>query len=145
MAYHIKVHTEISAGCYAQISAIWIACQVANPARGDTYEAVIHTLANGGRMLIAYESELMIGTLWLTHDFRRTYIHHMAVMPDYQNRGIGKLLMQRALEISTELGYQAKLEVHTDNPSARKLYENEGFTYLDGYLLMINRHIKSRF
>ena len=125
---------------YFQVAAkLWELSGVGNPARGDTFEAVQKTLANGGRLILAYEAEQAVGTVWLTHDFRRLYIHHMAVHPQHQNKGYGKLLMQEALNYSSELKLQAKLEVHPDNLPANKLYSQYGFEALDGYRIMIKR------
>ncbi|MDZ4121128.1 MAG: GNAT family N-acetyltransferase, partial [Candidatus Cloacimonadaceae bacterium] len=131
----------LTAELYASLTELWMACGVGNPARGDSFEAVKHSLENGGVILLAFEDGAAAGTVWLTHDFRRLYIHHMGVMPGQQNRGIGKALLDEALQVCRELGYQAKLEVHRDNPAAIRLYQSSGFEALDGYITMINRSI----
>lgn len=83
---------------------------------------------------------ILAGTIWLTNDYRRLYIHHMAVLPEFQNQGIGRYLLQKAIEIADNQGLQAKLEVHSDNATALNLYRSMGFLELDGYLVMIWRH-----
>ncbi len=133
--------SQLSRETYAQLISLWDAAGVSNPARSDSYEAISLSLAHGGVILLASEAGAVLGSAWLTHDFRRLYIHHMAVLPLYQNKGIGTLLMREALSIAHNLGYQAKLEVHSENPSARHLYSKFGFQELSGYITMIKRDI----
>jgi ribosomal protein S18 acetylase RimI-like enzyme len=137
----INRYYQLAQNVYEQISDLWTITGVGNPARGDSLDVVQRTLEHGGVILVAYAEDLSIGTAWLTHDFRRLYIHHMAVHPLWQNHGIGKSLMQEAIQIAHELGFQAKLEVHQDNPAANKLYANFGFEPLTGYTAMIKRDV----
>jgi ribosomal protein S18 acetylase RimI-like enzyme len=125
---------------YQTLTDLWNRAGISNPARADTEDAIRVTLENGGCLVLAYQDDGgLIGSAWLTHDFRRLYIHHMAVLPEFQNRGIGDLILREALAIADEMGLQAKLEVHKDNPAARHLYAKYGFTDLDGYITMIRR------
>lgn len=135
------VLTELTQSQYLEISDIWNITGVGHPVRGDTYEAVCHTLKNGGRIILASKADLAVGAVWLTHDFRRLYIHHMAVKPEYQKQGIGSLLLTEALKIAHELGYQAKLEVNENNITAYNLYHNFGFETLEAYHTMIKRDV----
>ena len=137
----ISRYYQLGQKVYDQISELWMLTGVGNPARGDSLDVVQRTLEHGGVILGAYEDDTLIGTAWLTHDFRRLYIHHMAVHPQWQNQGIGASLMRDALQIAHELGFQAKLEVHQDNPSANTLYTNHGFQPLTGYISMIKRDV----
>lgn len=135
------VVTELTEAHYRAASALWTISGVGNPARGDSFEAVEKTLINGARLILILEDNVAAGTVWLTHDHRRLYIHHMAVHPDFQNKGYGKILMQEALAFAKELNLQTKLEVHPDNVPANKLYAQFGFEALDGYRIMIKRDI----
>ncbi len=137
----VSVVTELTDILYKQISNLWILTGIGNPARSDTFDAVSKTLKNGGKIIIIYEDEIAVGTVWLTHDFRRLLVHHMSVHPEHQNKGYGKLLMQEAIKYAKELKLQAKLEVHKDNKAANKLYKSFGFETLDGYEVMIKRDI----
>jgi ribosomal protein S18 acetylase RimI-like enzyme len=132
---------SLSPELYAQIMQVWQATGITNPARADSLESIRHNLDNTGTMLYCTEDERVVGAAWVNHDFRRLYIHHMAVLPEYQNRGIGKALLKEALAIAKATGYQAKLEVHQDNPAARHLYSSLGFKDLDGYITMIKREV----
>lgn len=131
---------QIGTELYQELAMLWDQAGISNPARADSEEAIRHTLANGACLILAREDAALCGSAWLTHDFRRLYIHHMAVLPQYQNGGIGRAILLEAIALADELGYQAKLEVHKDNPAARHLYNSAGFTDLDGYITMIRRN-----
>ena len=131
--------SKITPAQFAEAEKLWNLAGVGNPARGDDLAAVEKTLRHGGRLILLYADEQPVGTVWLTHDHRRLYIHHMAVHPEHQGRGLGKLLIQAALRYAARLKLQAKLEVHAGNAPANRLYASFGFDALDGYRLMIKR------
>lgn len=137
----IKQYHSLSENIYTKIMRLWQDTGITNPARADSLEAITHSLQNTGTIICAQEGDDIIGALWVNHDFRRLYIHHMAVRPSRQNEGIGKQLLREALDIAKHTGCQAKLEVHRDNPAARHLYKALGFKDLDGYITMIKREL----
>ena len=131
-----RIETEL----YQELTALWDSAGISNPARADSLEAIRVTLDHGGCLILARDVTAgLCGSAWLTHDYRRVYVHHMAVLPSLQNSGIGTAILREALLIADEMGYQAKLEVLAQNPAARHLYASHGFTDLDGYITMIRR------
>ncbi len=139
MTVNILRCQKLDSALFAAITDIWRDTGISNPARADSREAIQYNLDNGGMLLLAYLEDVLTGTIWLSHDFRRLYIHHMAVATDFQSRGIGRQLLMEALSIAREKGYQAKLEVHQTNSAGRHLYSSCGFTDLEGYITMIKR------
>lgn len=125
---------------YAEIISIWDKTGISNPERADSFDSIQRTLEHGGILLLAYMEAILVGTIWLTNDYRRLYIHHMAVLPEFQKQGIGRSLLKEAIQIADKQGLQAKLEVHSDNAAALNLYRSMGFKVLDGYLVMIRRN-----
>ena len=125
---------------YAEIISIWDKTGISNPERADSFDSIQRTLEHGGILLLAYMEAILVGTIWLTNDYRRLYIHHMAVLPEFQKQGIGRSLLQEAIQIADKQGLQAKLEVYSDNAAALNLYRSMGFKVLDGYLVMIRRN-----
>lgn len=56
------------------------------------------------------------------------YLANMAVLPEYQGRGIGTRLLANAEEKAKQVGIEkCSLIVDTENPSARRLYERFGY------------------
>ncbi len=132
---------DFSPAIYTQISKVWAETKVGNPARGDTYEVVLNTLSQNGKILTVWEDTLIIGTCWLTSDNRRLYLHHMAVLPTYQNHKVGQLLIKSSIEYAKKLKLQLKLEVNLQNNQAIHLYKKFGFEFIENYCPMIKRDI----
>jgi len=135
----IEIIEGIDEDIYAQVTSLWAVTGIGRPERGDTLAVVEHTRAREGRFYTARENGRVVGTCWLTTDGRRLLIHHMAVLPDYQHRGIGRMLMEIALAYAEQLEQGCKLEVHEENATARHLYESMDFIYLEGYVVMVRR------
>jgi ribosomal protein S18 acetylase RimI-like enzyme len=59
---------------------------------------------------------------------RKAHLAQLAVAPDFQGRGLGRLLLTRTLERLTEMGYDGlSLMVSRDNRRALDLYRSMGF------------------
>ncbi|MCF7924109.1 MAG: GNAT family N-acetyltransferase, partial [Candidatus Izimaplasma sp.] len=66
-------------------------------------------------------------------------IHRILVDPKYQNKGIGKSLFNKAIELTKRGNYQSlKVDTHPDNIKMQRLIKSMGFKYV-GYIKSINR------
>jgi len=139
MMIHISEHFDRP--IFDKLNQLWEITGISNPQRGDTYEAIEKTLQHEGKLITIWHCEILIGSCWLTSDSRRLYLHHMAVLPGYQNQGIGHQLMAESIRYSTEKQLQLKLEVNESNQSAIHLYQKFGFAFIDHYQTMIRRKI----
>ena len=129
---------------YPHVADIWEWTGISTPGRGDSAEVIENTLRRGGRLLVLVEKEsnTAIGTSWLTNDGRRLYLHHFAIAPERQGRGLSKPLLRESLKIARESGLQVKLEVHRDNEKAISLYRDSGFRRLGDYDVYIIRDLQ---
>ncbi len=127
---------------YDSVSALWEQTGMGGAVRGDTLQVIEQTLAHGGKFLILeyLPQKKVAGTAWLTNDFRRLYLHHFGILPEFQGLGLSNLLCQKCIQIGKELKLQLKLEVHRDNVKARKLYLKHGFKELGDYQVLIIRN-----
>jgi ribosomal protein S18 acetylase RimI-like enzyme len=97
----------------------------------------------GGLLSTTFFNEFVLGFVWVDNarvvgnvTFQRTEmagtrwrISNVAVAAGYRQRGIAKSLMQATLrDIAVRGGSWAILQVRVDNPPARHLYQNLGFT-----------------
>jgi [ribosomal protein S18]-alanine N-acetyltransferase len=126
---------------FTALGELWTATGVGNPARGDTLENIKRTLAAGGRLTLLVKDGRIAGSVWVTDDARRLYVHHMAVAPDLQGRGLSKPLLESAVRTAKERNLQMKLEVHRDNVRAIALYKKYGFDFIGDYEVMLKRGI----
>lgn len=71
---------------------------------------------------------------WLTEcDYSQVIvIHTLVVHPDYLSQGIGQSLMDFALQYAKTTGMKSiRLDVYEKNGPAIRLYEKNGYTYID--------------
>ena len=84
------------------------------------------------QLWVMIEDDRIVGyyDLWIT--FEQAEIANIAVLPDYQHRGLGQQLMRhlemKAMENDCET---IGLEVRVSNVQAIRLYENQGFSVIN--------------
>jgi ribosomal protein S18 acetylase RimI-like enzyme len=85
------------------------------------------------QVFLVHEDGLAVGTAtaWFDPDFAGMEfgrIHWVAVLPEFQRRGLAKVLMSASCNRLRELGYKrAYLVTWSDRPWAIRLYEQFGF------------------
>lgn len=146
--YLHKMKTEINIREYTEkdfeeVNLLWETVNMGGLARGDSKEIIQKTIDNNAKLFILEIDNKIIGTSWITSDYRRLYLHHFAISPEYQGKGYSKPLLEKTLKYAKEQGMQIKLEVHNTNKKAIKLYEKFGFKYLGDYDVYIIREINS--
>ncbi len=75
-------------------------------------------------LLLAYAGMAMLGP----RSDPEFEIHTIAVDPEHQRRGLGRLLMEQLMQAADHFDGQVFLEVRTDNAPAIAMYEAFGFT-----------------
>lgn len=118
-----------------------------------------HILADGGRVLFAIDDTgRAVGTVALKHEGDGVYeLTKMAVEPGLRGGGVGRLLMQRALDVFRALdGRELFLESSSQLEPALRLYESVGFVHhpaprpgshyarADVYMIWDSRVLESR-
>lgn len=84
--------------------------------------------------LVAYENEKCLGTVSIFENdlqIRKMYKPWLASLytkPEYRGKGIAKVLIDKTIEVSKELGF-AELFLRTEDAS--DYYRNRGWTYLE--------------
>jgi len=82
---------------------------------------------------VAMIGDLMVGALWIEAD-TDSFSFDIAVLPKYQNLGIGKKLVEKAHleyddfnEIYQDMGEELSLKVHVTNSKMRDILERQGY------------------
>lgn len=130
---------------FEKLSQLWKETGLGGSQRGDNAQIIDESMKIGGKLILIenIETKEIIGSSWMTFDGRRIHLHHIGVLPTYQNKGFGKLLTKESLKFAKEKGYQIKLEVHQTNKKAIKIYKKLGFTFLGDYDVYIVRDLNS--
>ncbi|MGZ0168035.1 MAG: GNAT family N-acetyltransferase [Planctomycetales bacterium] len=103
-------------------------------------DEVIQNLASrlaktsGKKILLAVDGANVVGVAVCFEGFSTFVgrpllnIHDLAVTTECRGQGVGTMLLDAVAERARELGCcRVTLEVDTDNPGAKKLYERSGF------------------
>lgn len=136
---------QYKSGDYQSILDLWIATDLGRPERGDNEKIIEESIKMGGSLQVMEEKDSgkIIGTSWMTFDGRRIHLHHFGILPEYQGKGLSKILLEESLKFVKKKGYQVKIEVHRDNLRAIRLYKKAGFEYLGDYDVYIIRNINT--
>ncbi len=128
---------------YEQVYDLWIH----TPGMGlndldDSREGIEKYLRrNPDTCFVAECGARLLGVILAGHDGRRGYIHHTAVLRSYRNKGIGRKLVDHALEALEKEGiHKAALVVFKRNEDGNRFWEKLGFTRRDD-LCYRNRNI----
>ena len=116
---------------YDSVYALWLSC----PGMGlnnldDSREGITKYLArNPDTCFVAVEDGRIIGSILTGHDGRRGYISHTAVSPSHQRQGIGKQLVEVALDALKQQDInKVNLVVFARNEKGNAFWEKMGFT-----------------
>jgi len=136
---------EYSDSDYPEMIRLWESLDLGGAHRGDNELIIRRTIQMGGQLLVLIktDSDIIVGTSWLTVDGRRTYLHHFGIQAEYQGNGLARRLLDASLKLARTFGMQIKLEVHKDNVKALGLYTKAGFAYLGDYFVYIIRDIST--
>jgi ribosomal protein S18 acetylase RimI-like enzyme len=128
-------------GDFENLVKLWKSTGIYDEIRNDSHQSIMDCLKAGGKMLLMHDkiSGTLIGSSWMTVDGRRIHLHHFCILPEYQNKGLGRILAKASLEFVNEKNLQLKIEVHKDNIKARKLYESFGLKPYADYIIYMLR------
>ena len=71
----------------------------------------------------------IVGVIMAGHDGRRGTLHHLAVDKEYRHQGIGKALVEAAVEAMRKEGIiRVNLFVYEDNDEGKYFWNTQGFT-----------------
>ena len=85
-------------------------------------------LAGKHTVLLAKRAREILGLITLRLDKKKAHVDLFAIMPETQGKGLGKLLLQKAMQLAGEKGMETiTLSTQSDNKNAMKLYRNLGF------------------
>ncbi len=126
---------------FDEVMNLWKLTGMGGEERGDDNDVIMRTINAGGNLTLMIKNNKIIGTFWLTHDNRRTFLHHFGIHPDFQGRGLSKPLMDKCIQEIKKIGYQVKLEVHKQNEKALRVYRKYKFIDFSDYELMMLRKL----
>ncbi|MBR3342122.1 MAG: GNAT family N-acetyltransferase [Clostridiales bacterium] len=115
---------------YEQAYELWLLCGNGLNDKDDSREGIEKYLKrNPSSSFVAVYDEKVIGVILCGHDGRRGIIQHACVSPDYRRYGIGKKLVELALDALKAEGINKVLLVaFKKNEGGNAFWESMGFT-----------------
>lgn len=84
---------------------------------------------NPGLSLVVRDNESLIGAVLCGHDGRRGYLHHLAVIPEYRKRGLGRQLIATCLALLREIGIsKCNIFLYANNELGERFWTNCGWS-----------------
>ena len=104
---------------YDQVRSVWERTEGMRIDESDSRSSIERYLKrNPGFSQVAEAETKIVGAILFGHDGRRAHINHLAVLPEYRRRGIGRAIVQRCLEKIAEEGinyvYLGVFEINSD-------------------------------
>lgn len=113
---------------HAGARAVWQSLEGVGLSSADSFESIARFLErNPGLSFVATDNGAIVATILCGHDGRRGLIHHLAVVPRYRRRGLGRDLVVRALAALRRCGIEkCHLLVFHQNAEGRAFWQGIG-------------------
>lgn len=128
---------KLSIKDYDRILEIWKQTEL-SVGSSDTKKQVKRMIERNPRLcFVGKIDKKIVGVVMGGFDGRRGYVHHLAVDPDYQNKGFGKLIMEELMERFKKLKiHKVHLFVEKRNEKVINFYNNLGWNLRDDLIMM---------
>ncbi len=112
--------------------SLWSLCQLTRP-WNDPYRDIDRKLAWDESDLVVLENDgQLVGSVMVGYEGHRGWVNYLAVHPDHQRKGLGRLLMGEAERRLRKLGCaKVNLQIRASNTSAVEFYRQIGYTVDD--------------
>jgi len=92
---------------------------------------------NKGMSFLALDHDKIIGTCLASHNGRCGFLNHLAVAQNHRRKGIGRMLVQKCLEMLQAEGIKKiYIFLSKKNVEAQAFWEHIGWVQYDQYLVM---------
>jgi len=128
---------DFSMDSYEMIIKLWKKAGI-SVGSTDTKEEIERMLKRNPRLLLVGKlDEKLISVVIGGFDGRRGYVHHLAVDPDYQKKGFGKIIMDELIARFHKMGvHKLHLFIEKYNKKVVEFYINLGWEIRDDLIMM---------
>ncbi|CTQ53511.1 Acetyltransferase YpeA [Roseibium album] len=111
-----------------QVIRLWDRCGLIRPWNDPNKDIDRKLTDKNGAFFVLLRGAVVIGAVMVSYDGHRGSIYYLAIDPDCQSRGLGKLLMDHCEAFLVDLGCpKINLFVRRGNEPVMKFYEKLGF------------------
>ncbi|KKL20862.1 hypothetical protein LCGC14_2451210 [marine sediment metagenome] len=128
---------KFSIESYNQVLELWKKAGI-NVSSSDSKEELEKMLKrNPNLFLIGKKNQKIIAVVIGAFDGRRGYVHHLAIDPDFQKKGYGRMMMEKIHNIFLHMGvHKVHLFIEINNKEVVNFYESMGWEKRDDLIIM---------
>ncbi len=120
---------------YERVIQLWKSCDGVHMHRdySETYEGMENFLIrNSGMSFIALDGKNIVGAVLGSHDGRRGFINHLAVMKAYRKKGIARQLVENVIRaLKGEGMLKIAIFILKNNADTQAFWQRIGFSHED--------------
>jgi hypothetical protein len=110
------------------IVALWTACGLTRPWNDPRGDIALARSGPNAAILVGRDGNDIAAAVMAGHDGHRGWVYYLAVDPQAQRRGHGRVMMQAAEQWLTQRGItKCMLMIRPDNESVRAFYQALGY------------------
>ena len=111
------------------VITLWQKCGLCVP-QNDPDKDIDHKIQHSPELfLVATENDILIGTVMIGYEGHRGWINYLGILPDYQNKNVGKKLMVEAENILVQLSCpKINIQVRETNTKVIDFYKKIGYS-----------------
>jgi ribosomal protein S18 acetylase RimI-like enzyme len=111
-----------------QVIALWNAAGVSRPWNDPVRDIAFARRGAHSTVLVGLEGSQIVATAMVGEDGHRGWMYYVAVAPERQRGGLGRMMMQAAEDWLKQRGvWKVQLLVRGGNAQAAKFYEQLGY------------------
>jgi ribosomal protein S18 acetylase RimI-like enzyme len=110
------------------VIALWQACGLTRPWNDPAADIALARREPNSSVLVGREDGRIVASVLVGHDGHRGWVYYLAVDPDRQHKGYGRLMMDRAEDWLRGRGIEKlQLMVRPDNSQVQAFYRSLGY------------------
>ena len=110
------------------VIALWQACGLTRPWNDPQHDFKFAVEGPSSCVLVLESGEQIVATVMVGHDGHRGAVYYLAVMPDQQRKGFGKLIHEAAVNwLRSKAVWKINLMFRNGNTQVKGFYETLGY------------------
>ena len=110
------------------VIALWNAAGVARPWNDPARDIAFARRDTHSTVLVGLDSGQIVASAMVGEDGHRGWVYYVAISPERQRSGLGRVMMQAAEDWLKQRGvWKVQLLVRADNAQAAKFYDQLGY------------------
>ncbi len=129
-------------GDYDKLIHIWDKAELLYKSNGrDSREKIENEIKlDCNRFLFARLKDQYIASILVTHDGRKGWINRVAVLPEYRNKSLARLLVEKAEEWLDSVGIDIyACQIEPDNPDSLEVFIKLNYIPFEGMHYLTKR------